>query len=89
MNNNLNAINYNTLKPKSDALPSEQTAYNPTTELVNNYLSNDTTMYDNVGKFFDPYLFNKKFDKYVEQQSKKKITGPGSKTTRFEYYSKY
>jgi hypothetical protein len=28
------------------------------------------SMYDNRGKYFDQYLFNKKFDEYIEEQQK-------------------
>jgi hypothetical protein len=32
------------------------------------------SMYDNTGKYFDQYLFNKKFDQYVEEQKKLNLT---------------
>jgi len=31
-------------------------------------------MYDNRGKYFDEYLFNKKFDEYIEEQKKINLT---------------
>ena len=30
-----------------------------------------TTMYDNRGKYFDAYAFNKAFDEYISKQTKK------------------
>jgi hypothetical protein len=32
------------------------------------------SMYDNRGKYFDEYLFNKKFDTYIEEQKKLNLT---------------
>jgi len=32
------------------------------------------SMYDNTGKYFDQYLFNKKFDEYVGEQKKINLT---------------
>jgi hypothetical protein len=32
------------------------------------------SMYDNRGKYFDQYLFNKKFDSYIEEQQKLNLT---------------
>ena len=32
-----------------------------------------TTMYDNVGKYFDPYEFNKNFDKYIKTVEKSRL----------------
>ena len=74
---NLENSPYNTLN-----IPTEQqinlnklpkTYYEPTTELVNNYLKDNSSMYDNRGKYFDEFMFNKKFDKYIEEQNKKRI----------------
>lgn len=45
----------------------------PTEPQVKSYLSNISTMYDNKGKFFDQYLFNKKFDSYIDQKNKERL----------------
>ena len=41
--------------------------YDPTKPLVENYLKTNMSMYDNRGKYFDSYLFNKKFDEYISK----------------------
>ena len=43
--------------------------FNPSDSYESKY-TQGTTMYDNRGKYFDPYEFNKKFDEYIEKQSK-------------------
>jgi hypothetical protein len=43
--------------------------FNPSDSYESKY-TQGTTMYDNRGKYFDPYEFNKKFDDYIEKQSK-------------------
>jgi hypothetical protein len=48
--------------------------YNPLKQLVKNYLEDNISMYDNRGKYFDQYLFNKKFDAYIEEQQKLNLT---------------
>lgn len=49
---------------------SEQTNfYDPTKQIVDNYLKDNITMYDNRGKYFDTYLFNQKFDEYIEKKT--------------------
>ncbi len=40
--------------------------YDPTVPLVENYLKTNMSMYDNRGKYFDSYLFNKKFEKTIK-----------------------
>jgi hypothetical protein len=47
----------------------ETNFYDPTKEMVNNYLKNDITMYDNRGKYFDSYLFNQKFEEYIKEKT--------------------
>lgn len=47
--------------------------YDPTSEMVDNYLKNNTTMYDNIGKYYDQYLFNQKFDNYIRQKNKERL----------------
>lgn len=53
----MNEINYN----------------DPTVEKVNNYLKDNKSMYDNRGKFFDPYLFNKKFEDYIKKSTENRL----------------
>lgn len=45
----------------------------PTVEKVNNYLKDNKGMYDNKGKFFDSYLFNKKFDDYIKKSTENRL----------------
>ena len=40
-----------------------------------------TGMYDNRGKYFDAYLFNKEFDEYIQKQDKKRLYEQELKTT--------
>jgi hypothetical protein len=47
--------------------------YDPTKPMVNEYLKGIETMYDNRGKYFDQYLFNKKFDEYIEKTNKERL----------------
>ena len=42
--------------------------FNQSDSYESNY-TQGTTMYDNRGKYFDPYKFNKKFDEYIQKQS--------------------
>ena len=60
-----NTINPQNLYPKSDH-------YDPTRPYIKTYLESNSSMYDNTGKYFDSFLFNKKFDQYVEQTSKER-----------------
>lgn len=39
----------------------------------NNGLTSNRSMYDNRGKYFDTYQFNKNFDEYIEKQNKKRL----------------
>ena len=41
--------------------------YDATNKMVNDYLKNNQTMYDNIGKYYDSYLFNRKFDEYIKK----------------------
>ena len=55
-------------------LGTETNYYDPTKQMVNDYLKTNMTMYDNRGKYFDSYLFNQKFDEYIKQKtSERKI----------------
>lgn len=46
--------------------------YDPTKEMVDNYLKTNISMYDNKGKYFDQYLFNQKFDQYIKQKTEER-----------------
>lgn len=48
-------------------LGTENNFYDPVAEKVNNYLDTNFSMYDNRGKYFDSYLFNRKFDEYIKK----------------------
>ncbi len=48
-------------------------SYNPAKESVENYLKNNTTMYDNHGKYFDSYLFNAKFNNYIKKENESRL----------------
>ncbi len=43
-----------------------------------------SSMYDNRGKYFDAYLFNKEFNEYIQKQSKRRILEQEFKTTDLE-----
>ncbi len=47
--------------------------YDPLKSLVKDYLKDNISMYDNRGKYFDQYLFNKKFDEYIELKNKERL----------------
>jgi hypothetical protein len=47
--------------------------YDPLKSLVKDYLKDNISMYDNRGKYFDQYLFNKKFDDYIDQKNKVRL----------------
>jgi hypothetical protein len=47
--------------------------YDPLKSLVKDYLKDNISMYDNRGKYFDQYLFNKKFDEYIDQKNKERL----------------
>lgn len=36
-------------------------------------ITSDRTIFDNRGKFFDPYQFNKEFEKYIDDSKKKRL----------------
>ncbi len=48
-------------------------SYDPLKNMVKDYLKDNVSMYDNRGKYFDAYLFNKKFDDYIEQKNKERL----------------
>jgi hypothetical protein len=48
-------------------------SYDPLKQLVKDYLKDNVSMYDNRGKYFDPYLFNQKFDEYIEKKNKERL----------------
>ncbi len=47
--------------------------YDPLKDMVKDYLKDNISMYDNRGKYFDQYLFNKKFDEYIELKNKERL----------------
>lgn len=53
-------------------LGTETNFYDPTKQMVNNYLKDNISMYDNTGKYFDSYLFNQKFDEYIKKQTEER-----------------
>ncbi len=48
-------------------------SYDPLKNMVKDYLKENVSMYDNRGKYFDAYLFNKKFDEYIEKKNKERL----------------
>lgn len=36
-------------------------------------ITSDRSMFDNRGRFFDPYQFNKEFEKYIEDNKKRRL----------------
>lgn len=70
---------YNTLNLPQNTKPdlknpqSSDNFHDPTIELVDNYLKKNKSMYDNRGKYFDQFLFNKKFDSYIDKQTNERI----------------
>lgn len=36
-------------------------------------ITSDRTMFDNRGRFFDPYQFNKEFEKYIDYSKKRRL----------------
>jgi hypothetical protein len=66
---------YSEQRVLSDRIPtgSETNFYDPTSEMVNNYLKTNISMYDNRGKYFDQYLFNQKFDQYIKEKNAERI----------------
>jgi len=75
--NKLETANNNTLSLKSLSPTSKN---DPISSLTQNYLSGTNSMYDNVGKYFDQNLFNKKFDQYIEKKNKERLTDQEVKT---------
>ena len=60
---------------RSNRIPigNENNFYDPTAEMVNNYMKSNESMYDNRGKYFDTYLFNQKFDQYIKQKNAERL----------------
>jgi len=50
-------------------LGTENNNFDPTKQIVNEYLKTNKSMYDNRGKYFDSYLFNQKFDEYIKEKT--------------------
>lgn len=63
------APNHNPRQSSRVPLGTETNFYDPTKQMVNNYLKDNISMYDNRGKYFDSYLFNQKFDEYIEKKT--------------------
>ena len=55
-------------------------SYDPTKESVHDYLKNNKSMYNNNGKYFDSYLFNRKFDDYIKNETEEKLLESKIKT---------
>jgi len=47
--------------------------YDPTIPMVEKYLKTNSSMYDNRNKYFDSYLFNKKFDEYIKDKNDERV----------------
>ena len=43
-------------------------------------VTSNRSVFDNRGRFFDPYKFNKEFEKYIEEQKKKRLKEQELKT---------
>jgi len=72
-NNNYSIDAENPIKSHRVPLGTENNFYDPTAELVDNYMKSNKSMYDNRGKYFDTYLFNQKFDQYIEQKNAERL----------------
>lgn len=64
---------YNTIVETQNEISQEITPYDPLNPLVESYLKDNKSMYDNKGKYYDNYLFNQKFNKYVEDATKDRL----------------
>jgi hypothetical protein len=51
----------------------ENEFYDPTAKMVNQYMKDNISMYDNRGKYFDTYLFNQRFDQYIREKNAERI----------------
>jgi len=77
--NNFNDLENDELKIKNDELKikndelKKENYYDYTDMYVDEYLDTNKSMYDNRGKYYDFYLFNKKFDKNIEKQNREKL----------------
>lgn len=47
-------------------------------------ITSDRTMFDNRGRFFDPYQFNKEFEKYIDDSKKRRLKEQKLKTYDLE-----
>jgi len=47
-------------------------------------ITSDRSMFDNRGRFFDPYQFNKEFEKYIDNSKKRRLTEQKLKTYDLE-----
>ena len=54
-------------------LGTENNYFDPTKKMVDSYLETNMSMYDNRGKYFDSYLFNQKFDEYIQKKNKERL----------------
>jgi hypothetical protein len=68
-NTNTNNQLQNPMRTSRVPLGTETNNYDPTRQMVNDYLDTNMSMYDNRGKYFDSYLFNQKFDEYIKQKT--------------------
>lgn len=64
--------NLNPHQNKVNLASSETKFFDPTKQMVNDYLKTNISMYDNRGKYFDSYLFNQKFDEYINEKTKER-----------------
>ena len=62
----------NPRQSQQEHVGTEANFYDPTKPMVNNYLKTNKSMYDNRGKYFDSYLFNKKFDNYIKKSTEER-----------------
>jgi hypothetical protein len=82
INKQLDVIN-NEERMEGETNPIDSIEY-PIKVITNQYdteYSQGTTMYDNRGKYFDLYDFNKNFDDYVRQQQKQRLLNEKLKLT--------
>jgi len=72
ISSNTNYEIHNPIQTHKVPLDTTTNFYDPTKQIVNNYLKTNTSMYDNKGKYFDSYLFNQKFDSYIKQKTEER-----------------
>lgn len=68
-NSQYEVSNNNQRQSQSVSSGIETNFYDPTQSMVDNYLRDNISMYDNRGKFFDSHLFNQKFDEYIKKKT--------------------